>query len=43
MEIIDVYNNNYKIRISNDVEATLIEFDPFKKELNFILSNNLNV
>ncbi|AWI04632.1 ribonuclease H family protein [Clostridium drakei] len=41
MEIIDVYNNSYKIKISDNIEDALIEFDPLKKELNFILNNNL--
>lgn len=41
MKIIDVTNNNYKIKISNTTEFSLIEFDPFKKELNFIHNNNL--
>lgn len=42
MEIIDEENNNYKIRISNDAESTLMEFNPLKKELHFIDNNNLN-
>lgn len=41
MEIIDEENNNYKIKISNDLECSLIEFDPIKKELHFIDNNNL--
>ncbi|WP_411683185.1 ribonuclease H [Clostridium thailandense] len=41
MEIIDVLNNNYKIKISNDIEDTLIEFNPYKKELNFIDNSTL--
>jgi ribonuclease HI len=41
MKIIDVENNNYKIKISNDSEYSLIKFDPFKKELHFIDNNNL--
>lgn len=41
MEIIDVKDKSYKIKIDNDVEHALIEFDPFKKELNFISNNNL--
>lgn len=41
MEIIDDDNNNYKIKISNDVECSLIEFAPLKKELLFISDNNL--
>lgn len=41
MEIIDALNNNYKIKISNDIEDTLIEFNPYKKKLNFIHNSNL--
>jgi ribonuclease HI len=41
MEIIDAINNNYKIKISNDMEDTFIEFNPYKKELNFIHNSNL--
>lgn len=41
MEIIDVKNRNYKIKIDNDIEYALIEFNPFKKELHFINNNNL--
>lgn len=42
MEIIDASNNNYKIKINNDVEYSLIEFDPYKKELHFLSDNSLN-
>lgn len=42
MEIIDEKNNNYRIKISNDTEDTLVEFNPLKKELHFIDNNNLN-
>lgn len=41
MEIIDVQDNYYTIKISNDAEATLIKFNPIKKDLDFILNNNL--
>lgn len=41
MEIIDAENNNYKIKISNGSEYSLIEFDPLKKELHFVNDNNL--
>lgn len=41
MEIIEAKDNNYKIKISNDTEYTLIEFNPLKKELNFINEDNL--
>lgn len=42
MEILDVENDNYKIKISNDTEFSLIEFNPLKKELQFISPNGLN-
>jgi ribonuclease HI len=41
MEIIDVNNDDYKIKIRNDIEYSLIKFNPLKKELHFISSNNL--
>lgn len=41
MEIVGAENNNYKIKVSNDSEYSLIEFDPFKKELHFTDNNNL--
>lgn len=41
MTIINVEDNNYKIKISNDSESSLIEFNPLKKELHFIDSTNL--
>lgn len=41
MEIIDVNNDNYKIKINNYIENAFIEFNPLKKELNFISDNDL--
>lgn len=41
MEIIDEQNNNYKIKISNNIEFSLIEFNPLKKELYFLNNNDL--
>lgn len=41
MKIIDADKNNYKIQISNDIETSLIEFDPLKKELHFLSNNDL--
>ncbi len=41
MGIIDVQNNNYKIKISNNKECSFIEFDPLKKELHFFSNNKL--
>ncbi|WP_297424731.1 ribonuclease H [Clostridium sp.] len=41
MEIIDVANNNFKIKISTDTAYSLIQFEPAKKELYFIDDNNL--
>lgn len=43
MEIIDVENSNYKIKIINDIECFLIEFDFLKKELYFISDNVLMI
>lgn len=43
MEIIDVENSKYKIKITNDTECSLIEFDPLKKELYFISDNALTI
>ncbi|MCI1579118.1 MAG: ribonuclease HI [Clostridium beijerinckii] len=42
LEIIDEENNNYKIKVSNGTEDSLVEFNPLKKELNFIDNNNLS-
>lgn len=42
MEIIDVHNNMYKIKMGNEIESSLIEFDPIKKELHFISDNSLS-
>ncbi|EHJ00695.1 ribonuclease H [Clostridium sp. DL-VIII] len=41
MKIIDAQNNNYKIKISNNKECSIIEFDPLKKELHFFSNNKL--
>lgn len=41
MEIIDVKNSNYKIKISNATEYSLIEFSPYKKELYYLNNDNL--
>lgn len=41
MKIIDAQNNNYKIKISNNKEYSIIEFDPLKKELQFFSNNKL--
>lgn len=41
MEIIDVNNDTYEIKINNCAESSIIEFDPLKKELHFISNNNL--
>ncbi|OPJ60834.1 ribonuclease H family protein [Clostridium chromiireducens] len=42
MEIIDEENNNYKIKISNGIDNSFVEFNPLKKELHFIDNNNLS-
>ncbi|WP_243156184.1 hypothetical protein [Clostridium sp. C2-6-12] len=41
MEIIDENNDTYKIKIDNYIESAFIEFNPLKKELNFISDNDL--
>jgi hypothetical protein len=41
MEIIDANNDVYKIKINNYIENAFIEFNPLKKELNFISDNDL--
>lgn len=41
MEITDENNDTYKIKINNYIENAFIEFNPFKKELNFISNNDL--
>lgn len=41
MEIIDAEDNNYKFKIGNDIEYSLIVFNPIKKELHFISENDL--
>ena len=41
MEIIEVNNNTYKIKINSRTESSLIEFDPLKKDLRFISNNDL--
>lgn len=33
LEIIGEENNNYKIKVSNGTENSLVEFNPLKKEL----------
>lgn len=41
MEIIDAKDDNYKIKISRDLESSVIEFNPIKKELQFLSDNIL--
>ena len=41
MEIVDVDNNYYKIKMSDDKQSALIEFNPLKKDLKFLSDNSL--
>lgn len=41
MDIIDVEDNNYTIKISNETEHTRLTFDPDHKSLHFITENHL--
>lgn len=41
MEITAVNKDIYIIKINNSTESSIIEFNPLKKELNFISNNNL--